>query len=170
MKRPEMQDILASVCWIGWAAYLLIWPLDTVISNFAPGYLDPHGEFVQRALFGYVTVFNYLLLAAIVLSALYLLQRCTSMWQARPSHRGILLQRREPTNDGTGFNQSKYGDSDSSLSGRKMKLASLGVLVLLYAISWWFRPFLSAPTILAICWIGVLTVTLCRRTRQTMQS
>jgi xanthine/uracil permease len=160
-----MRKILSSFCWIVWGAYFLIWPLDTLISNFEPSYSNPQEGFVQKALFDYITAYNYLFLAAIVLSAVYLLQRCISRRVARPAQTGIGLQSFEPTSDAGGANRDNKTDFDSTslMSDRKWRLAAIVILVTLYAVSLWFRPFLNAPTVLAAFWIGVLLVTFVRR-------
>src|SRR5437899_10998612 len=155
-----MYKTLSSFCWIVWGAYFLIWPLDTLISNFEPSYSDPQEGFLQRALFDYITAYNYLFLAAIALSAVYLLQRCIGRRLARRAQAEIASQSFESTSDAGSANPTNKADFDSRLlmSDRKWILVSIVILVALYAISWWFRPFLNAPTVLAAFWIGLLVV------------
>ena len=164
-----MRKMLSSVCWIVWSAYFMIWPLDTLISNFEPAYSDPQEGFIQKALFNYISAYNYLFLAAIALSAVCLLQSWISRRLARRVRARIGCRSDELTHSPAGVTSGDQADSDSRLSGRRMIFASIAILALLYAISWWFRPFLNAPTILAAFWIGVLAVSFCRRMRHAAQ-
>lgn len=164
-----MRRLLPILAWIAWSAYFLTWPLDTVLSNFKNSYLDPYEGPVQTALFNFIGANNYLLLAATGLSAACLLQRYVSKSLARRPPAGSGFRSDQPTNDAAGATSGTQPDSDSRSKGRKMMFASIATLVVLYAISWWFRPFLNAPTILAGFWIGILLIALYRRPRQSAQ-
>src|ERR1044071_8201741 len=119
----KIQTLLASLLWIAWGVYLLSWPVDAIVANLTSFYPDPDKGVFQRLLFLYFTATSYILLAAIGLSLLSVL-----LWRF-----GAIRQLPR-----SGF----WPEFTLSPKWHRRIIVLLLSLAILYAISWWLRPFI----------------------------
>lgn len=151
---------LLSICMVSWAAYLLYWPLESILSALLhfPG---QDGGIASEAFLSWGSAVHLIPRIAIVLTALCAILGTVDLIRRRaPKQAGMVLQ---PLRNATApQNDSSDGVSPLSRSRTPIRVLSLFVLlplIALYTTSWMFRPSVGLDTILAIVSTALLITT-----------